>query len=92
MRTQPCKEAPRNSIPLWRLLWQDLQETPVLVQSHVVLLADHHSLEGEGFSEEGRREPMRLTLSLLTRTSSSLLKMVRSLNRGDFPISYNTEA
>ena len=30
---------------------QDLQETPVLVQPHVVLPADRHSTEG-GFSEE----------------------------------------
>ena len=29
--SQPCEEAPQNSIPLWRLLWKDLQETPVLV-------------------------------------------------------------
>ena len=29
--SQPCEEAPRNSIPLWKLLLQDLQETPVLV-------------------------------------------------------------
>ena len=37
---------------LWRLLLQDLQEIPVLVQPHVVLPADHQSMEGEGFSEE----------------------------------------
>ena len=49
--SQPCEEAPRNSIPLWRLLLQDLQETPVLVQPHVVLLDNRHSTKG-GFSEE----------------------------------------
>ena len=30
-RSQPCEEAPRNIVPLWGLLLQDLQETPVLV-------------------------------------------------------------
>ena len=54
MRTQllPCEEAPWNSVPLWRLLLQDLQETPVPVQPHVVLPTNRHSTEGEGFSEE----------------------------------------
>ena len=56
MRTQPLsqpwEEAPWDSIPLWRLLRQDLQETTVLVQPHVVLPADRHPPEGEGFSEE----------------------------------------
>ena len=50
--SQPCEEAPWDSIPLWRLLWQDLQEATVLVQPHVVLPANRHSLNGEGFSEE----------------------------------------
>ena len=41
-----------DSVPLWGLLWQDLQEAAVLVQPHVVLPANRHSLNGEGFSEE----------------------------------------
>ena len=35
---------------------------------------------------------MKFTFSLLIRASLSLLKMVCSLNCGDFPISYSTEA
>ena len=89
--SQPCKEAPWDSIPLWRLLWQDLQEATVLVQPHVVLPTNSHPPKGEGFSEEWRQEPMRLTFSLLTRTLLCLFRTVCSLNHGDFPISCSTE-
>ena len=47
-----CEEAPRDSLPQRRLLQQDLQETTVLVQPHVVLPANRDPPEGEGFPEE----------------------------------------
>ena len=89
---QPCEEAPWDSIPLWRLLWQVLQEAAVLVQPHVVLPVNCHSSNREGFLEEWRWEPMRLTFSLLTRTLLNPLKTVSSLNSGGSPLSCSTEA
>ena len=73
--------------------YNKIYKKPQFLYNHMLScqLTVIHQKDKDSQKSEGESQ-MRLTFSLLTRTSPSLLKTVRSINRGDFPISCNTEA